>query len=239
MSQMEIPLYQQIYDDIKRSIDEGLYAVGDKIPTETELAETYSVSRITVRRAIEDLSSAGFLVKRRGLGTFVCAPRMRRKLLQGGLPESFTDICKQNGRVPGAKLLSREIVLPRSDEKEFFGLGEGELVLHIQRLRTADDQPIFEENMVVPYACNVELATMDLSGGSIYQVMGDLYGRRPEENARVLVEAVSASSTRAMRLQVSAGEPMLYITTYALDQDKKPVYIGRQFFIGSRYMLDL
>ena len=42
-----------------------------------------------------------------------------------------------------------------------------------------------------------------------------------------------------MRLQTSAGEPMLYITTYALDQNDEPIYIGRQYFIGSRYMLDL
>ncbi len=235
---METPLYQQIFDDIKRAVDEGEYAPGDKIPTEVELAERYAVSRITVRRAIEDLSTAGILVKRRGLGTFVCAPRLRRKLLQGGLPESFTQICEKDGRAPGARLIDREIVVPRPDEMEFFGLGEDDLVLHIQRVRTADGQPIFEENMYLPYSSNKELATIDLGEGSIYRLMDRLYGRCPVKNARVLVESVGASSTRAMRLQVSAGEPMLYITTYALDQEDRPVYIGRQFFIGSRYMLD-
>lgn len=236
---LETPLYQRIYDDIKRSVDEGEYAPGSKIPTEVELAERYSVSRITVRRAIEDLSTAGILIKRRGLGTFVCAPRMRRKLLQGGLPESFTHICEKSGRVPGAKLIDREIVVPRSDEKEFFGLGEDDLVLHIQRIRTADGQPVFEENMYLPYSSNKELATLELGEESIYGLMDGLYGRRPVKNARVLVESVGASSTRAMRLQTSAGEPMLYITTYALDQNDEPIYIGRQYFIGSRYMLDL
>lgn len=236
---LETPLYQRIYDDIKRSVDKGEYAPGSRIPTEVELAERYSVSRITVRRAIEDLSTAGILVKRRGLGTFVCAPRMRRKLLQGGLPESFTQICEKSGRVPGAKLIDREIVVPRPDEKEFFELGDDDLVLHIQRVRTADGQPVFEENMYLPYSSNKELATLELGGESIYGLMGGLYGRRPVKNARVLVESVGASSTRAMRLQISAGEPMLYITTYALDQNDEPIYIGRQYFIGSRYMLDL
>lgn len=236
---METPLYQRIYDDIKRSVDEGEYAPGSKIPTEVELAERYSVSRITVRRAIEDLSTAGILIKRRGLGTFVCAPRMRRKLFQGGLPESFTHICEKSGRVPGAKLIDREIVVPRSDEKEFFELDEDDLVLHIQRVRTADGQPVFEENMYLPYSSNKELATLELGEESIYGLMDGLYGRRPVKNARVLVESVGASSTRAMRLQISAGEPMLYITTYALDQNDEPIYIGRQYFIGSRYMLDL
>lgn len=239
MAQLEMPLYQQIYDEIKHAIDNGIYAPGDKIPTETELSTKYAVSRITVRRAIEDLSAAGFLVKRRGLGTFVCEPRMRRKLLQGGLPQSFSEICRKSGRVPGAKLINREIVVARQDEREFFGLDEGDLVLHVQRLRTADEQPIFEENMCLPYAENKELATCDLQGNSLYELLDDLYGRKPVQNQKVLVEAVGASSERAGRLQVAVSEPLLFITTYALDQNDKPVYIGRQYFIGSRYMLDL
>ena len=58
MSQLEMPLYQQIYDEIKHAIDNGIYVPGDKIPTETELSTKYAVSRITVRRAIEDLGAA-------------------------------------------------------------------------------------------------------------------------------------------------------------------------------------
>lgn len=239
MSQLEMPLYQQIYDEIKHAIDNGIYVPGDKIPTETELSTKYAVSRITVRRAIEDLSAAGFLVKRRGLGTFVCEPRMRRKLLQGGLPQSFSEICRKSGRVPGAKLINREIVVARQDEREFFGLDEGDLVLHVQRLRTADEQPIFEENMCLPYVENKELARCDLQGNSLYELLDEFYGRKPVQNQKVLVEAMGTSSERAGRLQVPVSEPLLYITTYALDQDDKPVYIGRQYFIGSRYMLDL
>ena len=173
MSQLEMPLYQQIYDEIKHAIDNGIYVPGDKIPTETELSTKYAVSRITVRRAIEDLSAAGFLVKRRGLGTFVCEPRMRRKLLQGGLPQSFSEICRKSGRVPGAKLINREIVVARQDEREFFALDEGDLVLHVQPLRTADEQPIFEENMCLPNVENKELARCDLQGNSLYEMLDE------------------------------------------------------------------
>lgn len=237
--QTETPLYRQIFDDIKALIEDGVYKPNEKIPTESELSEKYNVSRITVRRAIEDLSTEGYLVKRRGLGTFVCAPRMRRRLLQGGLPESFTDICRHNGRESGARLVKREIVLPKPDESVFFGLSEGELVLHIKRVRTASDIPIFEENMYLPYSQNKELAIVQLESESIYQLMNELYGRRPVKNSRVLIQSVGASSSKAGLLQVSKGEPLLYIATYALDQDDRPVYIGRQYFIGSRYMLDL
>lgn len=239
MSQFETPLYQQIYDELKSAIDSGQYAPGDKIPSEAELSSKYAVSRITVRRAIEDLCAAGFLIKRRGLGTFVCEPRMRRKLLQGGLPQSFTDICLQSGRVPGAKLINREIAVARRDEYEFFGLDKSGLILHVQRLRTADDLPVFEENMYMPLVGNEELASCELQGNSLYELIEELYGKKPVKNSKILVEAVGASGERASRLQVPVSEPLLYITTYALDQHEEPVYIGRQYFIGSRYMLDL
>ena len=215
MSQLEMPLYQQIYDEIKYAIDNGVYAPGDKIPTETELSTKYAVSRITVRRAIEDLSAAGFLVKRRGLGTFVCEPRMRRKLLQGGLPQSFSEICRKSGRVPGAKLINREIVVARQDEREFFGLDEGDLVLHVQRLRTADEQPIFEENMCLPYVENKELARCDLQGNSLYELLDEFLwkeaGAEPEGSGRShgRVERACGPFTGA------CFEPLLYITTYA------------------------
>ena len=66
-----VPLYQQIYDEIKDAIEKGVYAPKERIPSELELAEQYDVSRITVRRAVEELCSDGYLVKQQGRGTFV------------------------------------------------------------------------------------------------------------------------------------------------------------------------
>lgn len=236
---MNTPLYSMLYDDIKGSIENGLYAVGDKIPSESELSSKYSVSRITVRRAIEDLSADGYLLKRRGLGTFVCAPRMRRKLLRGGLAQSFTDACRKDGRNASAQLISREIVTPRADEKEYFNLKESDLILHVRRLRLADGQPIFEENIFFPYTDNEKLATTDLIDRSVFKVMEELYGRKPERNDRVTVEAIPASADRASRLQITKGDPLLRVTVYVADQKGVPIYIGRQYHVGSRYMIEL
>lgn len=65
------PLYQQLMDDIKLDISNQKYRHGDKIPSETELAEIYNVSRITVRRAVSELCDEGYLAKHQGKGTFV------------------------------------------------------------------------------------------------------------------------------------------------------------------------
>ena len=73
------PLYQQIYDDIKNDIESGVYQVDDKIPSETELSEKYNVSRITVRRSIEDLCADSLLTKKQGRGTFVGSKQLKRR----------------------------------------------------------------------------------------------------------------------------------------------------------------
>ena len=74
------PLYQQVANDLKTTIENGIYRVGQKIPPEPELSQLYSVSRITVRKAIELLVEDGLLSKRQGKGTFVCQSEPSRKI---------------------------------------------------------------------------------------------------------------------------------------------------------------
>ena len=85
-----VPLYQQIKEDIKAAIERGKYKPNEKIPAEPELSAEYSVSRITVRRAVEELCNEGYLVKMQGRGTFVSTPRIHRKMTGGNKMESFS-----------------------------------------------------------------------------------------------------------------------------------------------------
>ena len=78
-----VPLYQQVKDDIRAAIESGKYKTNEKIPPEPELSAEYSVSRITVRRAVEELCAEGYLVKMQGRGTFVSKPRIHRKFASG------------------------------------------------------------------------------------------------------------------------------------------------------------
>ena len=96
-----IPLYQQVIDIIKNEINSGAYKAGARIPNEFELAESYKVGRVTVRRAIEELVQQGYLTKRQGKGTFVNAPKLKRKIRQKDDVQSFSDACRVNGMEPG------------------------------------------------------------------------------------------------------------------------------------------
>ncbi|HFZ0531578.1 TPA: GntR family transcriptional regulator, partial [Klebsiella pneumoniae] len=76
-----VPLYRQLKDKILSDISSGKLAEGEKIPTEIELSELYNISRITVRNAVKELVAEGYLVKKQGKGTFVCLPKIERKVV--------------------------------------------------------------------------------------------------------------------------------------------------------------
>ena len=163
-----IPLYQQVIDIIKNEINSGAYKAGARIPNEFELAESYKVGRVTVRRAIEELVQQGYLTKRQGKGTFVNAPKLKRKIRQKDDVQSFSDACRVNGMEPGACVISRKILPADSTEAQFFGVPVGTDLICVERVRTADGVPVMLENNIYVYEDNAYLSTAPLSNQSIF-----------------------------------------------------------------------
>lgn len=234
-----VPLYQQIKEDIKSAIDRGRYKPKEKIPTEPELSAEYSVSRVTVRRAVEELCSEGYLVKMQGRGTFVSTPRIHRKMTGGNRMESFSKTCREYGMTPGAKLLDKKIVPVRDDEKAFWSCDEDTLLLYIQRVRTADSQPIFLENLFLLYDDYKSLMAAEWNDSSAFATITAVRGQRIVDTSRRTIEIARASAEQAQILSVPLGEPLLFMNCYFVDQDCKPVCIGRQYYVGSRYMFEM
>ena len=104
----EIPLYSQLMGIIKRSITSGALKVGDLLPSEAELCRAYDISRNTVRQAIGALEEEGFVVRKRGKGTFVTDPNTRRK----GVQYSFTTEISQLGKTPSSTLVDFAVITP-------------------------------------------------------------------------------------------------------------------------------
>ena len=92
------PLYVQLMDTVEKDIKSGRYKPGDKIMTESEMAKTYGVSLITVRKAIGSLMEKGLVVRKQGKGTFVTKPKFSRNIKR---LQSFSEMCDQMGVVPG------------------------------------------------------------------------------------------------------------------------------------------
>lgn len=235
-----VPLYQQVKEDIKAAIERGKYVPKEKIPSEPELSAEYSVSRITIRRAIDELCSDGYLIKMQGRGTFVATPRIHRKITESNKIESFTETCKSNGMVASGKLICHQVVPARREEQSFLQLTDSSLLLYIQRIRSADGYPIFLENLFLPYEeYKAILERDDLDTVSIFGAIEQISGKRPVGSTRRTIEITRASAEQAELLETPISEPLLHVNIYFVDAQNAPVCIGRQYYIGSRYMFDL
>lgn len=234
-----VPLYQQVMDDLKGEIARGVYASGSRIPSEIELAKSYGVGRITVRRAIEELSRAGYLSRQQGRGTFVCAPKLKRKIRQKDDVQSFSDACRVNGMEPGACVISRKILPADSTEAQFFGVPVGTDLICVERVRTADGVPVMLENNIYVYEDNAYLSTAPLSNQSIFEFVRNRTGRTPAFTDPCTLEIACASPEVARLLAVPVGEPLFYMEAFFFDEQRRPFIIGRQRIIGSRYVFDI
>lgn len=137
------PLFEQVKEDISEKIKNGIYTAGHKIPTELELIEQYQVSRITIRRAIEELCKEGMLIKLQGKGTFVQEKKIFRKIEH---TVSFSESCQANDMVPSASVTERKIMLAGDPEIPEHPAFEDNSVIFIQRVRSADNTPVMLEN---------------------------------------------------------------------------------------------
>ena len=160
------PLYHQLMQRIRGDIERGVYPTGSRIPPEHELEKLYQVSRVTVRRALSELTSEGLLERKQGKGTFVATPR-------GGLPlknlHSFHDSCKLNRVKPSIDVIHVRETEAGAEAAEGLNISRGSRVLEILRVCRADGVPVVLErnHFSMAYAW---LQDQDLSG-SLYNLL--------------------------------------------------------------------
>lgn len=138
---IEDNLYLEVIDKIKLSIKKGKYKEREQLPSEFELSKTLNVSRAVLKKALRVLEEENIIIQRYGLGTFVNP----KPLFSSGIEEltSVTDTIIQSGKIPNSQYLSTELVLATAEEKEkFLPLQKVESLVKIERIRTANDQPV-------------------------------------------------------------------------------------------------
>jgi len=226
-----ISLFEQIKADIKEKISTGVYEAGAKIPTESELIDLYNVSRITVRRAINDLSREGILNKKQGKGTFVQEKKITRKISHA---QSFTQACKACGMTPMSIITERQII-PIADldisEKDLLG---GSLAVFIQRVRYANGTPVLCENNYYPYPRFAFLMDEDLSG-SLYDLLEKKYHIKIGSPKNSYIDVKNAGLKSGKLLSITASEPAFLLSTEMYDTTNQLIHIGKQVIVGSRY----
>ena len=107
------PLYKQLMQKLRGDIAAGVYPINSRIPSEQELCETYRVSRVTVRKALTELTQEGLLKRHQGKGTFVSIPKLCKDLKD---VNSFHDACRMMGCVPDTRVIHAQMV--RAEEED-------------------------------------------------------------------------------------------------------------------------
>ncbi|WP_050637813.1 GntR family transcriptional regulator [Candidatus Stoquefichus sp. SB1] len=226
-----MPLYLQLKNTIKGLIDSGEINKGDKIPSENELCKKYNVSRITVRNALADLESEGYLIKKQGKGTFATTPKLFRPL-QDSI--GFSESCKNAGMESSSIVLKREI-LPLDDRmKDILKLADDDQVLYIQRLRLADGIPLMIENNYYSYQKFGFLYNEPLIG-SLYELLAEKKGIICDRSLKTVITVTTASGELVKMLQVSIGAPLFVMDGIMGDEHGEPVHYSLQYIVGERY----
>jgi GntR family transcriptional regulator len=170
------PAHARIAHWLEDLVTSGELAPGDKLPPEVEIATSLGVSRMTLRQALGAVEAKGLIDRRRGRfgGSFVAAPRF--EFDHADLP-GFTEQMLRIDVEPGAAVLNATTCRTDTVVSKALGLRRGDRVHDIQRVRTANGEPIVLEQAYLPAELFPELLSKDLRG-SLYAVMRD-YGRAP------------------------------------------------------------
>ncbi|MHB1928048.1 MAG: GntR family transcriptional regulator [Acidimicrobiales bacterium] len=203
---------------------------GTRLPSERDLARQLGVSRNGLREALASLERSGHIRRKvgRGGGTFVALPKLERDLRYiASLPEYL----RQQGHVPGARVISAQLIEARGETVEKLG-GEGPLVYELVRVRLSDGEPLSLEHSQLPARRFPGLLEQPL-GGSIYTLMREIYQAGPHR-AVERIEAVQASDEDAGALDVPPGAPLLCVDRVAYDTGGRVVEVGHELFRGDR-----
>lgn len=225
-----LPLYYQLEEQIKKSIESEELRPGDALPSERELSESYQISRMTVRQAITNLVNKGYLFREKGKGTFVTSQKFEQNLQ--GLT-SFTEDMKARNLIPGSKLLHFEIYPADEDIKAKLSLEDDELIYKIKRLRLANDEPIAVETSYLPVKL-VPGLTPEILASSIYTyIEKDL--QLTIGHASQTVEAAIVDAEDQQHLNINKGVPVLLIQRETFLENGTPLELVRSSYRADRY----
>jgi GntR family transcriptional regulator len=221
-------LYRKVADDIKAAIAAGGYAAGTRLPSESELAERYSVSRGTIRQAFAALRADGIIASRRGA---------RRVVISGPRVQSFGELlsfsrwARAIGEVPGGRVVAMRRRPAKPEEAGRLAIALGAPIYHLTRVRTLSGHPVMIERGAYPERVGALVAGMDMGKDSITEWLEEL--GVVFTDAEHVMDAVAATAEDARLLGVHPRVPMLRERRLTTDPAGVPVEWSDDRYLGS------
>lgn len=235
-----IPKYEIIATDLEQDLINQKYSYGERLPSETELMETYDVSRITARKALADLEAQGLIYKIQGKGCFASISQKRQSLLQ---IHSYTKEILNAGMTPKKRILSCQVRLGTEEEIALLKLSKENKVFCLERLIFADEQVLCQTRAVLPYHLFPKIERYDFHTASLYDIIESEYHTKiyhtsmeispvcaeqpvaahmllPEHTPLILTENISTTKTgnKEIPIELSSSYYNTRVIKYSIDK---------------------
>ena len=228
-----VPRYHQIAEALRARISAGGLTAGQRLDNQRQLAQSFGVTLMTLRQALDVLAREGLITRRHGLGTFVAPPPVDYDILQ--FRTLAGDLSAVGEDVATRFLRSR---FGRADRRvaQELGLAEGARMFVLERLRLVDGQPLSFQVSHLPAAIGEEAAQADLTVTPLRHVLSFKLGIEITA-ARETVSAETLPARAARELGCAAGAPCFRSDRVSTDAERRPIVYDRVFIPGDRFRI--
>jgi GntR family transcriptional regulator len=206
--------------------------VGEAIPSERQLSAEFGISRLTLRAALDELVREGYLVRRRGAGTFVSEPKIAQELTM----TSFTEDMRRRGMTPGSRTLELKVVAAGARLGRILRVSPSEPIMVAKRLRLADRETMAMETLHVPERLVPGLTAKDLEERSFYELLEDSYGIVIVGGTQT-IEPTVTNEEESAALGVPLHSPAFLFERVTHSEEGEIVEFVSSLYRGDRYRL--
>ena len=228
--------YQPHYRQIEQALRERISTLpaGERLSSDSELCVEFGVSRMTARNAMQRLAEDGLIRREPGRGSFVARPSAHRRTNR---LMTFTQEMLRAGRAPSSRMLTRVIRPSSTAEAASLGIPARQPVVHLRRLRQADDEPFALESTVLIGACADAVMTADLARGSLHETLGRAGFVLSRGSGTI--SAATATAGQAQLLGIRTGDALLVERRIILDEHGRQIEMTESVYPADRYALEV
>ncbi|GAB6099686.1 phosphonate metabolism transcriptional regulator PhnF [Halanaerocella petrolearia] len=221
----KIPLYYQLEKLIREKVRRKEYKPGEKIPSERDLSKLFNLSRMTVRKALENLVNEGVLERRERQGTFVSENSVKDFPGLIGVKEHI----RSQGKKPSYKIINKELIKPKQKIIDRLNLNAEEKVILIERVILADEKAVGFEQSYIPYALCLQILESNMSKKSIYNMLRQ--NNHKPTKATDETEAILATDKLVQLLSTDQSQPILKNIRITFSKDR-PIVYSFNYYLG-------